>query len=96
MIAVAGDSKLSSPKAGRPQLAGRPIHDKTRLMGKCDITYQIDLPRPLGGLRYWRTAGLIQLADLQYRSGPARPQTQCCKGSVEMLVIDHVEQPSAN
>jgi uncharacterized protein (TIGR03435 family) len=46
-------------------LAGRPIHDKTGLTGKYDITYELELPPPAQeGRRHGRIAGLLHFADL--------------------------------
>jgi uncharacterized protein (TIGR03435 family) len=78
-------------------MTGRPIHDKTGLAGKYDITYQLDLP-----LSRQEVTGTALPADffssqifyvlqdqlgLKLRSG---------EGSMESLVIDHVEGPSEN
>jgi uncharacterized protein (TIGR03435 family) len=77
------------------QLAGRPIHDKTGLTGRYDITYQAEPPPPDPGgpppppddLATQMFSVLPQQLGLQLKS---------TKGSVESLVIDHIEPPSPN
>ncbi len=78
-------------------MAGRPIHDKTGLAGKYDITYQLELP-----LSQQESAGTALPPDffssqivyvLQDQLGL---KLRSAEGSMESLVIDHVERPSEN
>jgi uncharacterized protein (TIGR03435 family) len=76
-------------------LAGRPIHDKTGLTGKYDITYQIEPPSQEG-------AGTAVPPDFFSSQIFSIIQDQlglklnAAKGLVESLVIDHVQRPSEN
>jgi bla regulator protein blaR1 len=78
-------------------LAGRPIHDKTGLTGKYDITYELELPPP-----EQEGAGMAISPDFFSSQIFSIVQDQvglrlrAAKGLVESLVIDHVERPSAN
>jgi uncharacterized protein (TIGR03435 family) len=78
-------------------LAGRPIHDKTGLTGKYDISYQIELrPPPQEGAD---TAVLPDFYSSQIFSiiqDQLGLKLNAAKGLVESLVIDHLELPSAN
>ena len=78
-------------------MAGRPIHDKTGLAGKYDIAYQLELP-----LSQQEEAGTALPPDffssqivyvLQDQLGL---KLRSAEGSMESLVIDHVESPSEN
>jgi bla regulator protein BlaR1 len=79
-------------------LVGRPIQDKTGLTGRYDITYQMELhspPQEDGGTAppppdfYSSQISTVVQDQLGLKLSAA-------KGSVESLVIDHVEPPSAN
>jgi uncharacterized protein (TIGR03435 family) len=79
-------------------LAGRPIHDKTGLTGKYDITYQMELrpppqedgsPAPVPPDFFSSQISNIVQDQLGLKLTAA-------KGMVESLVIDHVERPSEN
>jgi uncharacterized protein (TIGR03435 family) len=78
-------------------MAGRPVHDKTGLTGKYDITYQVELPPPAqeGGGTVpspdFSTSQIFFVVEDQLGL-KLRPE----KGPVESLVIDHVERPSEN
>jgi bla regulator protein BlaR1 len=78
-------------------LAGRPIHDKTGLTGKYDITYELELPPPAQ-----EGAGMAVSPDFYTSQIFSIVQDQlglrlrAAKGLVESLVIDHVERPSEN
>lgn len=82
-------------------LAGRPVLDKTGLKGRYDVTYEIELPPPPA-----QTEGVAPPpspdADF-FRSqistiveGQLGLKLKPGTGPVEMLVIDHVDQLSAN
>jgi uncharacterized protein (TIGR03435 family) len=75
-------------------LVGRHIQDKTGLTGKYDITYQMEPPQE-------RSSTASPPEDLSSQIfGIVRDQLglqlKASKGTVETLVIDHVEPPSAN
>jgi uncharacterized protein (TIGR03435 family) len=78
-------------------MAGRPIHDKTGLTGKYDITYELEVPPPAR-----EGAGMAVSPDFFSSQIFSIVQDQlglrlrAAKGSVESLVIDHVERPSEN
>jgi uncharacterized protein (TIGR03435 family) len=78
-------------------MAGRPIHDKTGLTGKYDITYQLEMPPP-----QQEGAGVAAPADFFSSQIFTIVQDQlglrlrAAKGLVESLVIDHIERPSQN
>jgi len=78
-------------------MAGRPIHDKTGLTGKYDITYELELPPPAE-----EGAGMAVSPDFFSSQifSIVRDQLglrlRAAKGLVESLVIDHVERPSEN
>ena len=78
-------------------MAGRPIHDKTGLTGKYDITYELEVPPPAR-----EGAGMAVSPDFFSSQifGIVQDQLglrlRAAKGSVESLVIDHVERPSEN
>ncbi len=79
-------------------LAGRPIHDKTGLTGKYDITYQIELrPPPQGdGAPAPVPPDFFSSQISNIVQDQLGLQLKAAKGSVETLVIDHVEPPSKN
>jgi len=78
-------------------LAGRPILDKTGLTGRYDMSYQMELPPP----PQERSAEGIA-ADFFSSQISTIVQDQlglklhATTGPAEMLVIEHVEQPSVN
>lgn len=78
-------------------MAGRPIYDKTGLAGQYDLTWQLELPQsPADGTGAVRAPDFFS-SQIQYvlqdqlglKLAPAM-------GSMESLVIDHVEPPSEN
>jgi len=78
-------------------LAGRPILDKTGLTGRYDVSYQMELPpppqeRPAEGIAADFFSSQISTI-VQDQLGLKLHATM---GPAEMLVIDHVEQPSVN
>jgi bla regulator protein blaR1 len=79
-------------------LASRPIHDKTGLTGKYDITYQIELrPPPQGdGAPAPVPPDFFSSQISNIVQDQLGLQLKAAKGSVETLVIDHVEPPSKN
>jgi uncharacterized protein (TIGR03435 family) len=78
-------------------LAGRPIHDKTGLTGKYDISYELELPPPAQ-----EGAGMAASPDFFSSQIFSIVQDQlglrlrAGKGLVESIAIDHVEEPSEN
>lgn len=79
-------------------LAGRPIQDKTGLMGRYDVTYQMELrpppqedgkPAPVPPDFF--NAQISNIVESQLGL-----KLRAAKGPEEMLVIDHVKQPSEN
>jgi uncharacterized protein (TIGR03435 family) len=78
-------------------MAGRPIHDKTGLTGKYDISYELELPPPAQ-----EGAGMAASPDFFTSQIFSIVQDQlglrlrAAKGFVESLAIDHVEEPSEN
>jgi uncharacterized protein (TIGR03435 family) len=78
-------------------MAGRPIHDKTGLTGKYDLTYQLELPTSSqeggGSTRPPDFFSSQILWVVQDQLGLKLSPTQ---GAMESLVIDHVERPSEN
>jgi uncharacterized protein (TIGR03435 family) len=78
-------------------MAGRPIHDKTGLTGKYDISYELELPPPAQ-----EGAGMAASPDFFSSQIFSIVQDQlglrlrAAKGLVESLAIDHVEDPSEN
>ena len=79
-------------------LAGRPIHDKTGLTGKYDITYQMELPPPPqeDGSTTAPPPDFFSSQIFNIVQDQLGLKLNAAKGSVEMLMIDHVERPSAN
>jgi uncharacterized protein (TIGR03435 family) len=78
-------------------LAGRPIRDKTDLEGKFDVAYRIEqrppaqpdgTPTPVSDDFF-----NAQISSIVRELGL---QVKAAKGPVEVLVVDHVEQPSEN
>jgi uncharacterized protein (TIGR03435 family) len=78
-------------------MAGRPIHDKTGLTGKYDITYELELSPPAQ-----EGAGMTVSSEFYSSQIFSIVQDQLglrlreAKGLVESLVIDHLEQSSEN
>lgn len=78
-------------------MAGRPIQDKTGLTGRYDITFQMEMPPPPPDHEHPPVA-----LDFFSSQIPSIFQDQlglklkATNGLAELLVIDHVEQPSAN
>ena len=79
-------------------LAGRPIHDETGLTGKYDITYQIEQrPPPLeDGAPAPVPPDFFSSQISNIVQNQLGLQLKSAKGSVETLVIDHIEPPSVN
>jgi uncharacterized protein (TIGR03435 family) len=79
-------------------LAGRPIHDKTGLTGKYDITYQLELrpPPQEGGAPAPIPPDFFSSQIFSIVQDQLGLKLNATKGPVECLVIDHVEQPSKN
>jgi uncharacterized protein (TIGR03435 family) len=78
-------------------MAGRPIHDKTGLTGKYDITYELELPLPAqegAGMAVSPDFFSSQIFSIVQDQLGLRLRT--AKGLVESLVIDHVERLSEN
>jgi uncharacterized protein (TIGR03435 family) len=79
-------------------LAGRPVLDKTGLTGRYDVTYQMELRPPA------REDGTSAPVPPDFFSSQISTIVQdqlglklkAGNGPVEVLVIDHVEQPSEN
>jgi bla regulator protein BlaR1 len=78
-------------------MAGRPVHDKTGLAGKYDLTYQLELPgaqQEGGGSApppdFFSSQILYVVQD------QLGLKLSSAEGSMESLVIDHVERPSDN
>ena len=76
-------------------LVGRPIRDKTGLAGRYDITYQMDesAQDSAGPAAAPNDLSAQILSILREQLGL---QLKPAKGSVETLVIDHIEPPSQN
>ncbi len=75
----------------------RPILDKTGLTGKYDLVIdfvpQLNGPQPLGGDPQPDASGPTFLEALKEQLGlKLEPQT----GPVDILVVDHAEEPSPN
>jgi uncharacterized protein (TIGR03435 family) len=79
-------------------LAGRPVKDETGLPGRYDLTYQVELrpppqengaPAPI--TREFFSSQISTIVEEQLGL-----KLKAENGPVEMLVIDHVEQPSEN
>jgi uncharacterized protein (TIGR03435 family) len=78
-------------------LAGRPVHDATGLTGEYDVTYQIELaPRQQDGSGTAVPPDYFSSQIYSIVQDQLGLQLRAAKGSVESLVIDHVERPSAN
>jgi uncharacterized protein (TIGR03435 family) len=79
-------------------LAGRPIQDKTGLTGKYDITYQMELrpPPQEDGSTTAPPPDFFSSQIFNIVQDQLGLKLNAAKGSVEMLVIDHVERPSEN
>jgi uncharacterized protein (TIGR03435 family) len=78
-------------------MAGRPIHDKTGLTGKYDITYQLEMPPPQqegGGVA--APADFFSSQIFTIVQDQLGLRLRAAKGLVESLVIDHIERPSEN
>ena len=73
--------------------AGRPVQDKAGLTGRYDFSFK--KPSPMGSLNESQDASdpeptvLSAVEELGLK-------LEAAKGSVETLVIDHVERPSEN
>jgi len=78
-------------------MAGRPIHDKTGLTGKYDITYELELPPPAQeGADMAVSPDFFSSQIFGIVQDQLGLRLRAAKGLVESLVIDHVEQPSEN
>ena len=78
-------------------LAGRRVLDKTGVMGRYDVDlrYTPDLGQPLGA-----TPEPTDSPDEQSLFGALQTQLglklETTRGPVEILIVDHIERPSAN
>ena len=78
-------------------MAGRPVHDKTGLKGKYDLTYQLELPRsPEEGGSAPPTPDFFSSQILYVVQDQLGLKLSLAEGSMGSLVIDHVERPSDN
>jgi uncharacterized protein (TIGR03435 family) len=78
-------------------LAGRPIHDKTGLTGKYDITYELELSPPAQeGASMAVSPDFFSSQIFNIVQDQLGLRLRAAKGLVESLVIDHVEKPSEN
>lgn len=79
-------------------LAGRPIHDKTGLTGKYDVTYQIEVrpPSQENGAPAPVPPDFFNSQISSIVQDQLGLQIKATKGPVEVLVVDHVERPSEN
>ena len=78
-------------------LAGRPVQDATGLTGKYDVTYQIELvPPPQQGAGAAVPPDYFSSQIFSIVHDQLGLQLKSAKGSVESLVIDHIERPSEN
>ncbi len=77
-------------------MAGRPIHDKTSLTGKYDISYELELPPPAqeGGMAASPDFFSSQIFSIVQDQLGLR--LRAAKGFMESLAIDRVERPSEN
>lgn len=74
--------------------AGRPVVDKTGLLGKYDLSYQLELlPPDQQGATPPDPYSLQIRSIVEDQLGLKLTST---KGPVEVLVIDHIERPTAN
>ncbi len=71
--------------------AGRPLQDKTGLMGRYDISLELDTSSEASSIRPGPMA--VMITALQEQLGL---KLEPAKENVEVLVIDHVERPSEN
>lgn len=69
----------------------RPIHDKTGLTGKYDITFWGEPPPPPQA-----GASMDTSPDLSTGMDQLGLKLESTKDPVEILVIDHIERPSEN
>lgn len=78
-------------------MAGRPIHDRTGLTGKYDLTYQLELPSSSqeGGVAA-RPPDFFSLQIVYVVQDQLGLKLSPAQGSMESLVIDHVERPTEN
>lgn len=77
-------------------MAGRPIHDKTGLTGKYDLTYQLELPGSSRDGGSARPPDFFSSQILYVLQDQLGLKLSSAKGTMESLVIDHVETPSEN
>jgi uncharacterized protein (TIGR03435 family) len=78
-------------------MAGRPIHDKTGLTGKYDITYELELPPPAhAGADMAVSPNFFSSQFYTIVQNQLGLRLRAAKGLVESLVIDHVERRSKN
>ncbi len=73
------------------KMVGRSIEDKTGLTGRYDISLRLDFSTPPGGER--PDTESVVIAALQEQLGL---KLEAAKGTVETLVIDHIERPTEN
>lgn len=78
-------------------LAGRPVQDTTGLTGKYDVTYQIELaPSPQEGAGATVPPDYFNSQIYSIVQEQLGLQLKSAQGSVESLVIDHIERPTEN
>jgi uncharacterized protein (TIGR03435 family) len=73
------------------RVVGRPVQDKTGITGRYDIAYRQPPPPPEEGAAPDLSSEMFSVVEDQLGL-----QLKSAKGSVETLVIDHIEQPSEN
>jgi uncharacterized protein (TIGR03435 family) len=95
---IAGEAMPVSMIAGiLTGLAGRRVVNKTGLMGRYDVDLQYtpDLGQPLGA-----TPEPTDSPDEESLFGALQTQLglklESTRGSIEILIVDHIERPSAN
>jgi uncharacterized protein (TIGR03435 family) len=97
MVMIAHGMTMDGFAAERlPRMAGRPVVDKTGLAGRFDfqLEWALDNPELSGrGGDAPESAGPTIFAALQQQLGL---KLEPAKGSVDILVVDHVEKPTEN
>ena len=85
------DATISAFCAYMSSHSDRPIHDKTGLTGKYDITFRSEPPPPPQA-----GASMDASPDLSTGMDQLGLKLESAKDPVEILVIDHIERPSEN